>query len=693
MENDSISMSITPVEPIRIIILLMIKNEGKIIERCIRSTLSLADAICVCDTGSTDNTLEVLETLKENFKKEGIDIPFKIYHYDWLNFGHNRTLSFKSARDMATVLGYELSKTYALLLDADMLLCNLSLCVSSLNQDGYKIKQKNGFTEYYNVRLVKLSEKWFCKGKTHEVWIQDKERADSISLDASIIYIDDKNDGGCKSDKYERDKRLLLSELEEDPMNSRAVFYLAQTYKCMGDIGNAILWYKQRLEMGGFYEEIFYSMYMICKLYIEKNDIIEAEYWGQKAYKMFPNRSETLYELAKYHRLNRNYYKSYHYIQQGISIPIPSVLLFLDTSIYQYLFKYEETIVKYYIGKITDGLNCILHYLKDHDKYQMNVYSNMEYYMRNFKDTFNSIPIKTGSLLVGADGDFHPSSTSLISHQGELIANIRFVNYDIVDGRYIMMCDGVKSSGHPVKTINKCATLESDLSIRTLKDMHPVDITTYPHNIQGMEDVRLFCFDNETIHYLASSKDVSPEGNIVIVKGKYDIDTNHMTHNTIIQSPYKERCEKNWIMLDTDVIVYKWNPFTIAQIRGDSLEIIQTTEVKGILRHMRGSTGFIKTSPNTYVGIIHSIINTPRKYYHMFVEIKRETVDSGTHYYKISRYSLPFYFETFKVEYCIGFVKIGGICSIIYSRNDNNPAWIQFNSSDMEQLFKNGITL
>ena len=67
-----LSVDSVPVEPAkpRVIVLSMIKNESRIIKRCIQSTLSIADAICICDTGSTDNTVELLtEYLKNELSK------------------------------------------------------------------------------------------------------------------------------------------------------------------------------------------------------------------------------------------------------------------------------------------------------------------------------------------------------------------------------------------------------------------------------------------------------------------------------------------------------------------------------------------------------------------------------------------------------------------------------------------------
>ena len=43
----------------RVILTLMIKNEAAIVTRCIESARPVADAVCVCDTGSTDATLAV----------------------------------------------------------------------------------------------------------------------------------------------------------------------------------------------------------------------------------------------------------------------------------------------------------------------------------------------------------------------------------------------------------------------------------------------------------------------------------------------------------------------------------------------------------------------------------------------------------------------------------------------------------
>ena len=65
---------------------MIIKNESKIITRLLDSLLFLIDHYVICDTGSTDNTLEVLE---EYFKDK--NIQGKIIQKPFEDFGTTRS--------------------------------------------------------------------------------------------------------------------------------------------------------------------------------------------------------------------------------------------------------------------------------------------------------------------------------------------------------------------------------------------------------------------------------------------------------------------------------------------------------------------------------------------------------------------------------------------------------------------------
>ena len=60
----------------KIILCMIVKNESKIIERCITSALPIIDAVSICDTGSTDNTVEVIEKFLKT--KDLIFLPYTV---------------------------------------------------------------------------------------------------------------------------------------------------------------------------------------------------------------------------------------------------------------------------------------------------------------------------------------------------------------------------------------------------------------------------------------------------------------------------------------------------------------------------------------------------------------------------------------------------------------------------------------
>ena len=137
------------------IAVLMVRNESSILRRCVKSLDNMDVNILVVDTGSSDDTVAIAESL-----------GCVVRHNIWRDFGHNRSLSFKEAQG----LGHE----WALVIDADMkLVCDfpkLRDFLKNSSEAGHTMLQVNGSLEYRNVRVMRLSEDWTCKGVTHEYW-------------------------------------------------------------------------------------------------------------------------------------------------------------------------------------------------------------------------------------------------------------------------------------------------------------------------------------------------------------------------------------------------------------------------------------------------------------------------------------------------------------------------------------------
>ena len=48
---------------VKIALNMIVKNESKIIIRLLESVLPIVDSYCICDTGSTDDTKEIIKNL------------------------------------------------------------------------------------------------------------------------------------------------------------------------------------------------------------------------------------------------------------------------------------------------------------------------------------------------------------------------------------------------------------------------------------------------------------------------------------------------------------------------------------------------------------------------------------------------------------------------------------------------------
>lgn len=254
VEADSISDTAVTVatananpNDVYICVTMIVKNESRIIKRCLDSTLSFADCIAISDTGSTDNTVELIKEWQALN-----NIPGDVYHNVFQNFGFNRTMSLVNARKTLLNLGRNLDNSYSLLIDADMVLTaqvkqypeqfdpvtGRFLRKSDLTKPYILLEQRAPGLSYYNMRLARQNIRWKCISKTHEFYTAVVPGTHYEQTQWDVYYIDDRYDGGCKADKYVRDERLLREQIAEEVpgtgLHVRGLFYLAQTLKDLG---------------------------------------------------------------------------------------------------------------------------------------------------------------------------------------------------------------------------------------------------------------------------------------------------------------------------------------------------------------------------------------------------------------------------------------------------------------------------
>jgi tetratricopeptide (TPR) repeat protein len=681
---------------------MIVKNESRVIIRLLESVVNIVDGYCICDTGSTDNTISLIT---EYFKKH--NIPGKIVEEPFRDFGYNRTFALKAAAEIPNM-------DYLLLLDADMILTgsylqpeNIKNFKKGLTKDFYHICQGSQTYFYKNVRIVKNYRDFSYWGVTHE-YVKTPPDAISDSFDNNTLFINDIGDGGAKTDKFERDIRLLTKGLEENPNNDRYTFYLANSLKDACHYERAIEMYRNRIKIGGWVEEVWYSYYNIGKCYVILGEMEKAICIWMEGYDFYPKRLEAIYEIVKYYREHGKNKLAYLYYviadKSRTKWGASSEYLFLQKDIYDYKLDYEMTIIGYYANDDNYNLNRLsMDVIRDpyvDNGISKNVLNNYKFYCKKLiRQNYSSISKHnmailenaTKSLGITESGEYVTSTPSIIIKKSNLIVNVRYVNYRIDDkGNYI--------NQEKIKTKNAIAVI--DISTPIWKNTKEFELK-YDRTIDedannyyvGLEDIRLFTDsakesadsakdsadsaesakdsadskdsaesanesnDSKTIYY-NSNRGLS-HGNMVIENGIIDLHQESTIQNKCLKKENQHTIEKNWVIIPSDsasaynndrlTVIYNWSPkLSIGNIIDG--EFIETHQINtpSFFKYLRGSTNGVLINGDIWL-ICHAVSYEERRYYyHIVVVLDKDT-------YELKSYTPFFTFEGEKVEYTLGF--------------------------------------
>lgn len=296
-------------------------------------------------------------------------------------------------------------------------------------------------------------------------------------------------------------------------------------------------------------------------------------------------------------------------------------------------------------------------------------------FYKNMSSSFNQT-IKTNLY------KFNTSSAAIIQHHNGYLMNIRIVNYSLNT-----VGKSTYKKGDTTITYNKIVFLDNKMNITNSKNMI-TKITNNPY--LGIEDIRLFCFQND-VYYIGSS--FNPYTNkIQIVSGILDFtkdsfDTNYIT-------PFfktTNKWEKNWVFFNNGGelnLIYQWYPVYICKIdyKTKQLHLLnKKSNVPSFFGKLRGSTNGVEYDNKIWF-ITHfqhsekKTRATKPQYLHCFVVFDKNMDLVG--------YSAPFNFENYLVEYCIGMTVNSDNNDFIisYSTLDSTTKLIKFSSEYVNGL-------
>lgn len=341
-----------------IVLCMIVKNEAHIILDTLKSYIPYIDYYVINDTGSTDNTVQVIKEYFDLIKIDGIIVTHEYRscadschgkewkRYSEFHFGWNRTFSLNLCYGKGD---------YIWVADADAIIHG-NLILPELTEDAYLLKIGNDCT-FNRMHIFKNdpSFNWKYIGALHEYPHTDKNTYSTKLIDGDY-WIESSTDRiGERSsmpNKYLKDALFFERLILEEPNNDRYIFYCARSYFDHGDYANAIVWYAKTIQKNGWFEEVYYAYYQIALAMAELNcpwsDVEEA---FLDAYNFCKIRSEPLYHIAHHYRLIGDYETAYKYASIAINIPYPTnLLLFIHKSIYDYKILEELLICVYNLG-------------------------------------------------------------------------------------------------------------------------------------------------------------------------------------------------------------------------------------------------------------------------------------------------------------------------------------------------------
>lgn len=223
---------------------LMVKDEAAIIERILTNALEYAARVVVSDTGSSDDTLDLLAQFASVH-------PGVLYVFSdpWSDFATNRNLVLDHARGLSP-------NGWLLVLDADDVISGTLDDLSSAEAaradavdavDAVMVTRLHytGTVSWQAPLLIRSTSQAFYEGVVHEYLAGVAQTYTAPSPPGPSLVLQSTPDGHRSQQppylKYSRDAQVLEQALQDAPAHlvPRYTFYLAQSYRDSGQYDKA----------------------------------------------------------------------------------------------------------------------------------------------------------------------------------------------------------------------------------------------------------------------------------------------------------------------------------------------------------------------------------------------------------------------------------------------------------------------
>jgi glycosyltransferase involved in cell wall biosynthesis len=331
----------------KLVLTQIMKNEAHVITRMLDSIKSIVDIVCLVDTGSTDNTIEVVK----NWGTQN-NIETHVFERAFDNFENSRNYSIQVAREVTKDRGNDY---WGFWLDADETIEILpNFNKAGINKDLYMFNTYINVMKYTRNECYKLDKPFRFYGPVHEFIVCDDKNITSGLMEGLNVRV--QMDGGSWKgnipEKYKSHAFVLEKYIDANRQDPRWIFYTAQSYHdsaCLPDnreeneerLRRSLKYYKERISRNdGYPEEVFYSQFRVGTImrvldepfHLTLNELL-------KAYSMDPLRAEPIKAIIDHYLSVSEWNNAYLFSKFAKANfhqknPYPTRLLFVDESLY-----------------------------------------------------------------------------------------------------------------------------------------------------------------------------------------------------------------------------------------------------------------------------------------------------------------------------------------------------------------------
>ena len=351
---------------------MIVKDAGPMLETVLTENLPFIDRWCILDTGSTDGTQDIIRKVLAN--KKGI-----LYEEPFVDFkvSRNRCLELAGTGCKFNIM---LDDTYIIRGD---LVEFLNTTRGDQFSDSFSMLIQSDDTEYYSNRIIKSTTGLRYIHRIHEV-ITDQNNVNVTVPPNKAVIFDKRADYMEKrtNNRKQFDLELLKKELKDFPDDPRALYYMAQTYGCIGDEINKALYFEKRIDhpVEGYFQEKIDACFELARTYNFKiNPFTLKEYpvgvgssvalplkeWKVceklylQAYSLDRKRPDSLYFIGINYYLQGDTQMAYKYFKKAfvVGYPVFSQYSLKPTLSFHFLPKFLTEIC-YTVGDFRLGEEC-----------------------------------------------------------------------------------------------------------------------------------------------------------------------------------------------------------------------------------------------------------------------------------------------------------------------------------------------